>query len=465
MDSKIDFFDKDFNSTTEVEEVVEIHIWKFAGDLSEFAKYVNLETLKIGLERVNTGFGAFPKLTSLTFYNTNFSEDNLIEISTITTLKTLDLGTAEIADFSHIAKLPNLKSLECRFDANANVHVLAVLTSLKHLTINQVIDAPTLESMTSLKSLKIKDGEVLYNILRNVPPERLEILKIFYPTPEAIELISSFTNLKELSIIANSYNDTIDLVFLRYLVGLEKLVIGGTTVKNEWNLARLINLQSLEISDVNSAISSGILCPLINLEHLKLNNVMYFTSIDLSTLRKLKSLDLINLKITDISSISELTSLETLSLVQTNVKDISCISKLVNLQDVRLDHSPISNITPLYSLTKLVSLNLTRTHVKDVSVLTYLPLIEEVWLPDLIKGGFPAIYKVKRVYSMDEVSVYTLTDDNEIKTVNVGPFGRQTIGAQYADKSITGDNFKMLIGGVKGLVDESTGLTSKSCRT
>jgi Leucine-rich repeat (LRR) protein len=173
---------------------------------------------------------------------------------------------------------------------------------------------------------------------------------------------------------------------------------------------------------------------------------------------------LIGLKITDISSISELTSLETLSLVQTNVKDISCISKLVNLQDVRLDYSPISDITPLYSLIKLDSLNLTRTHVKNLEVLTYLPSITDVWLPDLIKGGFSAIYKIKRVHSVDEVSAYVLTDGDEIETVSIGPLGIQTIDAKHVDKSITGDEFKTQIGNIKGLIDESTGLTSKPCR-
>jgi hypothetical protein len=105
-------------------------------------------------------------------------------------------------------------------------------------------------------------------------------------------------------------------------------------------------------------------------------------------------------------------------------------------------------------MTLLQELNLIGLFIDDMGVIGCLPLIKKMQLPSFIKGGFAALYNVDELFCYRGVDVRIMTGDNNIETHHIA-----------CPMEMSGQEFKTFICEVKGLIDESSGDTCKSCRT
>ena len=205
-------------------------------------------------------------------------------------LKEVDLGweyisgeglvnSNAISDWSPLANLPQLTSLDLRSTAISDVSPLSGLTQLSWLRLNftAVSDVSPLSALTQLT--------------------RLELVGT------AVSDVSPLANLTQLKTLALDRR-----ISRRYIESY-----------SEANLTHLedLNLSSIAVSDVSP------LANLTQLEFLSLGGTAVSDVSPLSALTQLTQLDLNYTAVSDVSPLANLTQLEHLNLSNTNVSDVS----------------------------------------------------------------------------------------------------------------------------------------------
>lgn len=134
---------------------------------------------------------------------------------------------------------------------------------------------------------------------------------------------------------------------------LENLIINWFSI-NEWDLAKLTKLKSLELGWDNS-IGNGGIETLDQLTRLQVNGNQNITDRGLVRLTRLQSLDLGTAKYVSDDGLSNLTNLRTLELGTNSAVTGTCFAKLTNLCHLGLGNGNIK-IDKLYPLTNLKKL-------------------------------------------------------------------------------------------------------------
>jgi Leucine-rich repeat (LRR) protein len=149
-------------------------------------------------------------------------------------------------------------------------------------------------------------------------------------------------------------------------------VKGGEGINDLWALQLCVNLKRLFLSALPSQHISFIsdLTPLKNLEELEIVSVgmpehyFHVAHVEgniadlspLSTLKRLKHLNLVAQKIVDVSPLATLIALETLDLSCNHIKDAAAISGLHNLRSIKLAQNELRSIEFIEELTQLETL-------------------------------------------------------------------------------------------------------------
>jgi hypothetical protein len=171
----------------------------------------------------------------------------------------------------------------------------------------------------------------------------------------------------------NLYNKNINsLDGIENLENLTKLNIKNNNISNIYALSKLKKLKSLDIGNYlhghfyyNSIQDITPLKSLTNLETLSLSGLK-LTNIDvISNLTNLKELEMYSTLLDwytditpDITPIKNLSKLEILNLGKNNIKDISALKGLKNLKKLSLEQNKIIDITPLKDLNNLEEVDL-----------------------------------------------------------------------------------------------------------
>ncbi|PPK68662.1 TIR domain-containing protein [Methylobacter tundripaludum] len=271
----------------EIGELVWLEGLSFAGEWRDGKqKYESQNTAsKNNIAWLSGGFRGLKQLKRLFLNGVIFGRHDLIDLSplaSLNTLQLLDINTTEVASLSPLANLTGLHRLDIGGTQVTDLSPLVRLSGLRQLIIS-------LTEVTDLRPL------------------------------------ATLGNLQQLDILGTPVTDLSPLAILGRLKYLE---VSNTRVVNLSPLKRLSSLQQFyalytQIADLS---------PLANLRGLKQLNVSGTQIMDLSPLANLgglKGLDVSYTKVTDLRPLANLEGLQQLNVLGTQVTDIKILLRLI----------------------------------------------------------------------------------------------------------------------------------------
>ena len=255
-----------------------------------------------------------------------------------TGLERLDLGQNEnITDVSALENLIRLENLDLADNQITDVSVLSSLTRLEVLDLrdNDVTDTALLSTMTHLKNLYVRGNENLSSLKELVRLKEAGT-RVDITLPKAVNVpdvnlaAALRTALNALPTLTLQPDDPI---FPEDMELLTTLTASGESIVTLTGLETATALTSLTLND-NAIANLTPLAKLVNLEALNLAN---------------------NEKISSISSLAKLTALTTLNLSNNKISSVSSLSKLTSLTDLNLSMNQISSLTALSDLSSLTN--------------------------------------------------------------------------------------------------------------
>ena len=205
---------------------------------------------------------------------------------------------------------------------------IAELKNLRHLSITisnyDDIDLSPLGSLTQLQELSmlfIGSGDVDLSFIKNLQ----DIKSIYFEGYDGDSDLSIFADLMWLRNLSVEYLTDVDLSHLSQCVNLREIHIIGQSIRNVESLSHLTQLESLYLWD--------------NGWWLWYRDDDEKSPMDLSALTglsELRSLYLINIKITDVEPLAELHDLKFIMLAGTDVEDVKALRNLENLTDLHI---------------------------------------------------------------------------------------------------------------------------------
>lgn len=287
------------------------------------------KSLKSKKESAFEGITALTTLRELNAASTHTGNNDIVYLSPMTTLKSLNLSNTRVSQLPSLSTLESLDLQNCRHATSATIDKIRMNTSLKSLNLGLCLrlndnDIKKLNSMTGLTSLQL-DG---------VPF-----------SDQVLVDLASLTNLIRLGFNGCSFNGA----------GLENL--------------HLPKLQELDLSYMNNLQGRTLnhLSGLTSLTSLNLNSAApKITTADLNFLRYLPHLQKLDLQGADLSGglavMNALTRLEDLNLEtqRLNIDSVAEINRLTRLQKLNLKGSTVGGqgLKPLTFFGSLRSLNL-----------------------------------------------------------------------------------------------------------
>ena len=154
--------------------------------------------------------------------------------------------------------------------------------------------------------------------------------------------------------------ETLTIADMQRLYHLE---VSGGKVIHEVSGGKVIH------TDLNEVRSLKGLEHAINLKSLVIVNTKVSDLTPLSVLENLHTLKLTGNQISDITPLAGLVNLEILILTQNQIVDITPLAGLINLRRLQLNHNQIEDISPLRGLVNLQHLQLQHNQIVDISPL------------------------------------------------------------------------------------------------
>lgn len=235
------------------------------------------------------------------------------------------------------------------------------------ITVNDTLpeDAVEIKDMALRSSLlhydTNKDGYVSYDELKAI-----DFIQVDSDKGKTLEDISCLKYAENLETCYLNNTNISDLTPIADLKNLKKLYIYDdekiadiSALKNLTQLA-ILNISGTKVTDITS------LATLKNLERLDISKTDITNISAIGNLKDLKWLNMNDTKVTDISALESATALRYFLAKNTGISDITPLCMAEYLHNVFLDNcSNISTITPLYDLENLKYLSVAGTKVSD----------------------------------------------------------------------------------------------------
>ncbi len=273
---------------------------------------------------------------------------NLIPVSRLTNLESLNISNTEITRLDALQGMINLENINMSQTYVDDISPLRDMKSLRQLNIMEtpVRDLSALATDSNIEivwadSTGITTPQVL--ALKDVQPQ----VTVVYQTRK---LVAWWVTL----------NDTWKSIF-RSHVGTEAFQ------PEPLDLQRILDLRKIVI-DPNTPIES--LDPLIScnwLESVTANNQSIRSLKPLSDKAHLKELNIQNNPLEDLSPIEMDIALESLNIENTQVDDLSPLSRMANLKVLNASGTGVKSLKPLSNLNQLEKLFINNTSVKNLS--------------------------------------------------------------------------------------------------
>ena len=282
--------------------------------------------------------------TSLVLDGRGLDNSVVDEIVQLYALENLSLSENNISDISGLSTLGGLNTLNLKGNNISDISALASLTSLRSLYLdgNPISDYSPLYGLQNLTSLSIKDNSI----------SDTELEKLSEALPNCT---------------INGANATQDV---------QNVTLGGVTF--DMNTSNPLDLSNRGITDI-SVLSQ---CP--NLTSINLSGNAITDISPLMDIQYLATLNISNNNISDIRPLMGLTSLKELNIANNNVTNTTSLGTNTNLLVLNLDNNPITDFSGLRKLKNLTNLSLVNTGLKptDISYFTLLTKLATLDITD-----------------------------------------------------------------------------------
>lgn len=284
---------------------------------------------------------------------------NLMPVSRLTNLRSLNISNTEIGYLQPIQGLANLESLNISHTYISDLKPLHDMSNLKYLNIMN----------TPVKDLSalINDGniEVIEADSTTIGKSQVVALK---------ESQRQVTVVYQTEVLQAWWNglDPIWQAIFRNAIGSQ------SETPNALELQQIVDLRELEITPELPIISIEPLTDLMWLERLTINNQGVSDLKPLANKEFLLELNAQNNPIGSLSPIESSTLLELLNIENTQIKDLGPLSKMNNLVTLNASGTVIKSLKPLSNLQKLENLFVNNTNVRSISPVENMPSLKQL---------------------------------------------------------------------------------------
>lgn len=158
-----------------------------------------------------------------------------------------------------------------------------------------------------------------------------------------------------------------------------------------------INISSLSITSLQPLLVFTELSSLFLVSLPKLNSIAELTS-----LTKLKKLDIKSLPVQDFSPLSQCQGLEQLS-ISIGLKTLELIKLLENIKVLTIDEPLLQNLNGIESLEKLEELNIKQSTLQDFTPLVNLKNLKRL---DINKANLVTLEAIAKISSLEDLSIH-----------------------------------------------------------
>ncbi|MCA6075493.1 leucine-rich repeat domain-containing protein [Fulvivirga sedimenti] len=336
-------------------------------DISPIRNLNKLQSLDIS----HTGVSSIDALkyarSLITFHLDHTPVQDIEVIGRMPALETLTMNGTFVTDFSPIASAVKLKHLTCAYTELSDFSSLNSLTSLETLNINgtDLVSAADLSGLQNLNEL-YADSTLITSLS---PLSALKKLAVLSVNHTGVNDLGSLSDLKSLKRVycdysgvtlteARSFMDKNPKVLVVF--ESEDLITWWDQLPPEWKdvfisyvsigenaekeeLANMVRLDSLDISDNMYIQSFEPLSRLIKLEYLNAANTAVNSLSPLSGKKDLHYIDISGTQITDLSPLEDLINLSIIRASKTNVSELGLVRTLPQLELINVDETGISD--------------------------------------------------------------------------------------------------------------------------
>ena len=284
---------------------------------------------------------------------------NLIPVSRLTNLESLDISNTEIVSLAPLMGMPNLRRLNMENTYVEQLGPLSNVVSLNYLSISNtnVRQIDTLAAISQL-SIVMAEGlniaqEQVIELKRNIPH-----VTVVYQTAQLTEW---WQNLEQ------NWKDV-----LKQEVPLAQVNPSGL------ELQRMVDITELEIDPSMAVHSLEPLSRFIWLEVLSVDNQNIRDLSPLSDKVHMKELYLSNNPITDLSPLATNQSMEILNVENSHVMDLAPLSKMAHLRVLNVSGTAVKSLKPLAELQMLEELSAFNTAIKSISAIESIASLKQL---------------------------------------------------------------------------------------
>lgn len=296
---------------------------------------------------------------------------NLLPVSRLTNLKSLNISNTDIGNLQALQSLSNLESLNISNTFIKDLRPLQEMTNLKHINIRNtpVTDLTPLINDKSIEVVEADSTSININNVIDLKEKQRQVV-VVYQTQELETWWNGIDDIWKavLRNQTNLTNPTPDALQLQTIVDLREITVGTEyPIISLEPLTNFIWLERLTIS--NQAIRD--LVPLANKNYMVELNAENNPISSLKPIENNLMMELINLEntqISDLGPLSKMTNLITLNISGTAVKSLKPLQNLINLENLFINNTNVKNISPIENLPKLRQLKAYNTKIRSKSI-------------------------------------------------------------------------------------------------
>ena len=284
---------------------------------------------------------------------------NLMPVSRLTNLRSLNISNTEIGFLQPIQGLANLESLNISHTYISDLRPLQDMGNLKYLNI---MNTPVNDFLPLMNDNNL---EVIYADSTNINPSQIIVLKESQRQVHVIYQTDALTTWWNIL-------DPIWQAIFRNAIGIQD------ETPNALNLQRIVDLQELEIGVEFPIVSLEPLKNFLWLERLTINGQSVRDIAPLENKLYLVELNVQNNPISSLKPIESSTMLELLNIENTQISDLGPLSKMNNLVTLNASGTAVKSLKPLSGLQKLENLFVNNTNVKSLSPIEDIPTLKQL---------------------------------------------------------------------------------------
>lgn len=233
---------------------------------------------------------------------------------------------------------------------------------------------------------------------------------IIIPELSDIRLVEKFSNLQAFSLGATNYPAN---KIPKWMSLMAKF--GFIDIKERFaiDLSPLKKLKSLETLSIYHSSVKNIkpLAGLTNVRELYLMNTLVYNLKPVKDMTKLKTLDISNTRVSELEPISGLKNLEVLNINNTLVSDIEPLKNLVNLRVLIAYNTQISDLEPLREMKDIQQLYIYQTKISDLEPLKGLKNLKELYINETQVSSLEPLKELVNLQKLEMVKCVNVSQE------------------------------------------------------